>query len=174
MADKDICFFLIPAAPLYSALSALIEKLAAEEGAVPFMPHVTLYVGAASETEVADIAARIVAQFSSVELAFEKIDYTPQFYKTLFLQFGESTEARAISDVIRASCRQASNYRLNPHLSLLYKTMPREAQARRAQALAVPAGPYRFDGFRVVETPKAESNEAVRGWRTAFDGRLRN
>jgi hypothetical protein len=166
--------WLVPAEPLRSELRSIIQKLAAEHESVDFEPHVTVSAGGMlDDDETRDISHDIASRFLPVELAFQKLDYTNLFTKTLFVQFDEGEAARHIFDAIKERGSQTSKYTLNPHLSLLYKTMPVEAQAEICRTLEVPKGTYVFDRLRAIDTENPLTRpEQIKTWRTVFEAPL--
>jgi len=169
MAYTEFTLWLVPAEPLGSTLRALVDRLAAELDAVPFEPHVTLFCGASSEDEARAAAERIARRFGPVDLVADRLDHTEAFTKTLFVQFRPSALAREMSDAAR-SYAPGSDYRFDPHLSLLYKRLPVESQRTLAAALQAPVGTYGFDRVRLIETElPIEDARPVRLWRTVCD-----
>jgi 2'-5' RNA ligase len=173
VTGREYCFWLVPAEPLKAQLTAIIEKFVTEQDAVSFTPHVTLYVGPSNDDEARGIAARLLSRQAPVTLKYEKLDATPFFYKTLFVQFAESAEARKLSEAIRAACAMPSTYTLNPHLSLMYKKIHAALQAQLCRTLDVPKGVYTFDRLCVTKTGKGENKETVRRWRTVYNEALK-
>jgi hypothetical protein len=63
-----------------------------------------------------------------------------------------------------------SDYEFNPHLSLLYKTLPEIKQKELCRALEVPTGAYAFDRLQMIETElPIEEPGPVRRWRQVCD-----
>jgi hypothetical protein len=76
-------------------------------------------------------------------------------------------------DMLKQRSACPSDYRLDPHLSLLYKTLPPITTADLCRTQEIPKGPYRFDRLRVIETetPLARPEQIAR-WRTVYDSPL--
>ena len=165
--------WLVPTAPLQSPLRAVIRHLATQYDAVDFAPHVTISAGTSDDAETCAIVRDIAARFAPVELTFEKLDYTSLYTKTLFVQFHQSAIAQSMCDAIKAASAHPSGYVLNPHLSLIYKTMPEATQAEISRVLEVPQGVYRFDRLRAIETEAPLTRpDQVRRWRVVFEAAL--
>jgi 2'-5' RNA ligase len=162
--------WLVPEEPLRKSLRSIIQKLAYEHDAAEFGPHVTISSGPSNDDEARKLASAVAAQFSPVALTPVKLDYTSEFTRTLFIQFQECEAPRGMFDMIKGlSVRTLSNV-LNPHLSLLYKTMNVERQAELCRSLEVPSGVYSFDRLRVIETEiPLTTQEPVKRWRTVFE-----
>jgi len=179
MPRLEHSFWLLPSEPLATRLRGLIAELAAAHDAVAFEPHVTLYCGASDDATTRAALDRISAQFGPAQLVFARLEASEEYAKTLFIRFEESAAARDMSETARRLCANASDYMLNPHLSLIYKRMP-EARKRQIMAsLELPRGGYVFDRVRAIETeaPLAERDQ-IRRWRVvgecslAFNGTI--
>jgi hypothetical protein len=172
ITHTEFTLWLIPREPLRSALQAIIRRLAESLDAVEFEPHVTVFSGRSTEAEACEAAQRIASQFSPLELKAIGLDNTPQYTKTLFVQFEESAIARRMFNAAR-SYSPASDYALNPHLSLLYKHLPGPKRRELCEMPDVPAGEYQFDRLRLVETDAPiEDSGPIHRWRTCLDAPL--
>jgi sulfur relay (sulfurtransferase) DsrC/TusE family protein len=167
---KEHSFWLLPAEPLRTQLRSIIRQLAMKHGASEFEPHVSLSCAPSDDDQTRIIGCEIASLFSPVELTPVKLDYTSEYTKTLFIQFQASEAARRLSDAIKDRSAETSNYVLNPHLSLLYKTMPKAAQDEACRLLNVPKGTYFFDRLQAIETelPLTEP-EQIKRWRVVFE-----
>lgn len=163
-------FWLIPAEPLAGQLRAIIQQLAEKYDAIAFEPHVTLSSGPSNDDLTRTIGRSLAKLFSCVELIPVKLEQTEVFTKTVYIQFQDSGAARQISDAIKDRNARCANYILNPHLSLIYKTMPVAMRAEICRTLDVPKAAYVFDRLRAIETgiPLAEPAQ-VKRWRTVFE-----
>ncbi len=133
-------FWLVPEQSLKSRLGSIIRRLATNYDAVEFEPHVTIFSGSSDDDEIRDTAPGVASRFSVVELTPRKLDFSSSYTKTLFIDFYESAVARHMFDAIKHGTAQPSAYVLNPHLSLLYKTMPAAAQAEICGTLGTSRG----------------------------------
>ena len=170
MAYTDISLWLTPQEPLRTTLNAIVRRLARDLDAVEFEPHVTVFCGRLSDDEAEAAASALGARFGPIQLTAERLSYTDAFTKTLFVQFQKSNKAQQLFEAARRAYLRPSDYSFNPHLSLVYKTLPKARQEQLRQTLDVPIGAYLFDQIRMVETklPVAEPS-AVREWRQVCD-----
>ena len=164
------CFWLLPAEPLKGQLRSIVQQLAKKYDAIDFEPHVTISSGPSGDDQTHAIARRAASLYSHVELIPVKLEHTSEYTKTLFIQFQESSIVRHMSDAIKDRHAGPVNYVLNPHLSLLYKTMPLAMLAGICQTFDVPKGIYVFDRLRAIETeiPLTEPDQ-IKRWRTVFE-----
>lgn len=162
--------WLLPVEPLKKQLRSIIHKLAEKYDAVDFEPHVTITCGPSNDVQTSIIVRDIAGLFSPVALTPLKLDYTSEYTKTLFIQFQECEIARRMFDAIKEHSALPLNHVLNPHLSLLYKTMTGETQAEICRTLNVPKGAYCFDRLRAIETEIPLTHpEPIKRWRTVFE-----
>jgi 2'-5' RNA ligase len=167
---KEHSFWLLPAEPLNKQLHSIVQKLANRYDAIDFDPHVTIFSGPFDDDQTNTIARAIARLFSHGELLSVKLDYTSVYTKTLFIQFQDSEVVRRMSDAIRDRSARPVNYVLNPHMSLLYKTMAVAKQAEICRTLRVPKGTYFFDRLRAIETEiPVLGPEQVKRWRMVFE-----
>jgi hypothetical protein len=164
---------LTPCEPLRSTLRSIIRRLAASLDAVEFEPHLTVYCGPSTDAEAGAVARVIDGQFPPIELTADRLDQTERYTKTLFVQFQESAAARQLFVAAAAGYSRQSNYVLNPHLSLLYKTLPEPKRRELCATLVVPMGVYKFDHVRMIETElPIEDPGPVQRWRVVSDEAL--
>jgi 2'-5' RNA ligase len=166
-------FWLLPAEPAQSWLTAAVEQLAQKYDAPVFEPHVTLYSGDDEEEAAGALVDRIAAPNTPVELSVAGIEHSEKFTKTLFVQFAKSSAAQQLSDAIRTASRSQRDYELNPHLSLLYAYIAEEVKAAEAERIRVPFERIRFDAISAVFFPKPIQTRAdVEGWRVLATAKL--
>jgi hypothetical protein len=174
MAQTEYAFWLMPAEPLMGQLCAVIRALATEFNAPRFDPHVTIYHGPSSRKEAGKIAGEIAARFRPLDLEMQKLDQSPVYIKTLFVQFHESDPVRSIFELARKRVAIPQEYSLGPHLSLLYQHLSEEQRLELCHRPLVPSGAYHFDGIRVVEYEPPWSEQSIKESRIITDLRLQN
>ena len=117
--------FLNPAGDDFAYLDGMIKEICAKFDLPPFEPHVTVYSGMFPDTAVLQKAIdAAVAGVPPIALRVSGIGCTPDYFKTLFIEFDEHPLLRRIHDRVKEECRDVSPYELAPHLSLLYADLP--------------------------------------------------
>ena len=157
-----IAYWLIPSAPASDYFHELIQHLASRYDAPVFEPHLTLGVGPDYLKE----AARKLAGLSHapVELRATSIAFTSQFTKTLFLRFRPSAALLQL----RASLGLKADQAFDPHLSLLYKKMPKEKRAQLAKEIRLPFTSVKFTSVAATRCRLPVASAAdVALWRPA-------
>ena len=165
-ADEILTYWLIPAEPARSYFRSLICDFALRLDAPVFEPHVTLYVTKAADENPAGVLQSALANLKPLRLSLTGLDCSDKFTKTLYVQFQPDAALRRLSEKLRAASVSQGEYELNPHLSLIYKTMAPEAKRRIMNSLNLAFTETYFDSVKAVISPaKIESREDVETWR---------
>ncbi len=163
-----VAFWLRPRAREREVLAELIRELARRYDAPWFEPHVTVQAGAIHPEAAAEIL-RGVARREPVVLRVAGVAFADVFTKTVFVQFHPSEEAAQLSAAIGAAGGMASGYAFDPHLSLLYRTMPEAERAAVARMIALPFESVVFDSMEAIACPAQITERAdVEAWRPLF------
>lgn len=165
-ANEILTYWLIPAEPARSYFRSLICDLALRWDAPVFEPHITLYVTKAADENPAAVLQNALANLKPLRLSLAGLDCSAKFTKTLYVQFQPDAALRRLSEKLRAASVSQREYELNPHLSLIYKTMASEAKRRIMNSLNLAFTEVDFDMVKAVISPtKIESREDVESWR---------
>jgi len=161
--NQKVAFWLIPAAADRQFFQETIARLAQDYAAFSFTPHVTIYWGEFADDEsLAEILESAVRGISSFSLQCDRILYTDQFTKTLFVQFHPSTTLSQITETIRNQSKYPSDFTLNPHLSLMYKHLDADIKQTIASTISLPRAEVFFDEIQVLLTPNtAQTREDI-------------
>jgi 2'-5' RNA ligase len=172
--DKLLTYWLIPAEPAWSWLRSLIDDCARRLDAPIFEPHVTLYVTEAAQENTAEVLEKAVGNLEPLCLSISGLDCSDEFTKTLFVQFQPEAALLELSEKLRAASVSRREYKLNPHLSLVYKHMQPEAKNEWMNSIKLPFTEVEFDSVKAVISPaKVETREDVESWRAVATRSLR-
>lgn len=119
-------------------LYEIIDKLAKENNAPTFIPHLTLLPGI--EMEVNDlkiILNEVFNQTKSFKINKTKISQSEQFFKTVFIEFELDENLKNLFMRLSEKTDNKSIDAFNPHISLLYKTMPEEEKEKIIKNLSI-------------------------------------
>lgn len=156
----------MPAEPARSHVGSLIRDLALRFDAPLFEPHVTLYVTQAAKENPAAVLQSVLADFKPLRLFVSGLDCSDKFTKTLYVQFRPDPAVQRLSEKLKAGSVCQREYELNPHLSLLYKTMAVGAKREIMNSLHLGFTEVQFDSVKAVVSPATiESREDVESWR---------
>jgi Cyclic phosphodiesterase-like protein len=176
MKQTALAYWLLPAEPARTFFAQTIRELAARFDAPVFDPHLTFFVvpdnavvaaaGNSGRNQrpspqailqgIGDIAIRLTALH---------IDYSAQFTKTLFVQFAKSEVLQQLADSSRTLTGTTERYLLDPHLSLLYKSLPEQSKRELASSIHLPFREVAFDSVCAVSCPSPTQTAAdVHDW----------
>jgi 2'-5' RNA ligase len=170
-APKEILtYWLIPAEPMRSYFSGMISDLARRFNAPLFEPHVTLYVTESGNESPREVLKETLRNIKPPSLSVTAINYSDEFTKTLFVEFRPDESLARLNAKLRAGSVSQPEYHLNPHLSLIYKTMASETKVQLANSLRLPFDGVRFDSAKAVISPaRIESRADVEAWRVVAE-----
>lgn len=172
--ETNVSFWLIPSEQDKVYFQEIINSLAREYDAPTFTPHVTVYFGECtadeSPAELLEAAIRGVRGFS---LRVDKLLYSNEYTKTLFVQFHPNSILSQISETLRSNSKKPSNYSLNPHLSLIYQYLSETTQEKLATELKLPQSEVLFDEVQAISTSKTtQRREDVESWQVICSRKL--
>jgi 2'-5' RNA ligase len=171
-ANEILTYWLIPAEPAQSHFRLLIQDLARRFDAPVFEPHVTLYVTESGSENPMDVLKTTLGNINP-RLSITAINYSDEFAKTLFVEFRPNELIARLSRKLRSASASPREYQLNPHLSLIYKTMPPETKVQLANSILLPFEEVRFDSAKAVISPaKIESRADLEAWRVVAEESL--
>ncbi|NER51988.1 MAG: hypothetical protein F6J92_36170 [Symploca sp. SIO1A3] len=104
MVNTKVSFWLIPSEEDRAFFQKMIDSLGQEYDAPSFTPHVTIYSGEHTpDDNIAELIEKSTKEVKSFSLRVEKLEYTEEFTKTLFVQFLPCAILTHISENIRSS-----------------------------------------------------------------------
>ncbi len=163
MSNSAIAYWLLPAELAREFFTEIIATLAARFDAPRFHPHVTLFVAPDDSSNPAKVLSRI----GRVEISLHviSIDWSEQFTKTLFVQFEQSDVLKKLAETIRVRTNGERSV-IDPHLSLLYKRLPKQAKRNLAGSIRLPFQEVAFDSICAMRCVSPTRNAAdVRAWK---------
>ena len=170
-----IAYWLIPAEPAHSFFQGAINDLARRYDAPLFEPHVTIHVGANHIDAAEHALSKAARECQSVTVKALGIDYSDEFIKTLFVQFALNTKLQQLNAIVRSAAEDSSDYKLNPHLSLLYKKIPPVVRSELADSINVPFSEVTFNALQAVRCILPTQNRTdVEAWRAITRRLLRS
>ena len=161
-----VSYWLIPSQEDRAFFQDMIDTLAREYDAPSFTPHVTIYSGDSAPDESPDqLIAQAIQGVRPFSLKSDRILYSQEFTKTLFVQFQPNSTLSQISQSLQSSSKNPSDYTLNPHLSLIYKQMSEETKENLTNSLTLPKSEVLFDQVMAISSPeRTQTREDVESW----------
>jgi 2'-5' RNA ligase len=164
-ADKILTYWLIPAEPALGYFRSSIRDLARQYDAPVFEPHMTIYTTESHDKNAPKLLERLLNRRGLYRLRVSGIDYSEEFTKTLFVQFEPNQSLTELSQDLRHASALKPEYELNPHLSLIYKTLPRQTKAEIARSLHLPFTEVEFNSAKAVISPaNIQCRKDVEDW----------
>jgi 2'-5' RNA ligase len=159
----------------------MIDDLAQRYDAPSFTPHVTLYSGEyRGDTPIDDLIETAIQTIHPLSLKIDRVLYSQHFTKTLFVQFHSHWMLSQLSESLRStslssqeSSSDASNFVLDPHLSLIYGSLSDTEKQHLAETLNLPESELWFNEIHAIATPaKTQTHEDVEQWNVLYTTKL--
>jgi 2'-5' RNA ligase len=168
--EKIVTYWLCPAEPERRQFARLIVDLAARFDAPAFEPHVTIHVTSAEPEDPGTVLEETVRGRGPYRLRVHGLDYSDKYTKTLFAQLVPDAALTQLSEDLRRASISPGDYQLNPHISLLYKTMDEETKRQLAASIVLPFTDVSFSKVKAVLSPAEIKSQAdVEAWRVVAE-----
>src|SRR5436853_2810412 len=123
MKKKAIAYWLLPAKPQRDLFCNIVRILRKEFRAPNFEPHLTLLVTRRDQSAVNQIFKGIRKR--PIRLKSRGVSFSDKFTKTFYLRFRSSPALRGLAMDLARATKTRAKPPADPHVSLLYKQMPR-------------------------------------------------
>jgi hypothetical protein len=161
-----IAYWLLPAESAQNLFADIVGELAARFDAPIFTPHLTLFL--ASENSRASTEVLKELGSVAVDLPVFGISFSEQFTKTLFVRFEKTHALQRLSSAISELSSDPQQNLADPHLSLLYKHLPKETKRELASSIQLPFREVSFDSICAMRCiSPTQSAGDVRAWKLA-------
>jgi len=171
---NKVSFWLIPSEEDREFFQEIIDTLSQEYDAPAFTPHVTIYSGEYTPDEsTAELIEKATQEVQGFSLKVDKLLYTEEFTKTLFVQFNPDGILSRISETLGRRAKKPSDFELNPHLSLIYKYLSEEIKKNLTTSISLPKSEVFFNEVRAISTSeKVQGREDVESWKVICNRKL--
>jgi len=168
-----VTYWLCLAEPARSHFSSMIADLATRFDAPSFEPHVTVYWTDQGAEKPGAILEHVLGNHRRYRLSVRGLDHSDEFTKTVFVQLEPDAELTRLSSDLRRASAVRNDYELNPHLSLIYKTMSREEKRDLAASINLSFDELCFDWVKAVISPaNIKSRRDVERWQVVATQQL--
>jgi hypothetical protein len=145
----------------YVDMARLIAGLSEKYGTAKFEPHLTLYSGAGNDRySLRRAVAEQLAGLEPITLKIDGVRASEEFFKTLFIEFKDSSLLNDLNRKIKAALKQDSGSWLKPHLSLMYLDLEIDLKWEIARTINIRNTQIVFDEIMLI----SPGNKAL-GWR---------
>lgn len=176
MNNRRFSVFLVPVRDDRRWAEGVIAELAARYGVPPFEPHVTVYGGSFADDAELEPVRRVLAEAAAetgpIALRVRGLGVTEEYFKTLFVSFGEEPRLRGLHEAVKGAVARDSGYELVPHLSLLYADIPLAAKEAAAGTVSLDREEMCFDEVKIVAPDPVTGWSDAGRWQTLFRVRL--
>lgn len=170
-----VAFWLLPGASSMQAFTRLVEELCRRHSAPAFTPHVTLHVDCVfRHANIAGLLDEVAKLFEPFETQAGPTGHSPNLFKTLFIPLAGrdifNLAERLAAGIKPWRCTPKNEgatipYILEPHLSLLYKTLSEAERAHLAETYNCAGKSFYFDRIAAVTpAPGAAGFSRVEDW----------
>ncbi|HEV3243684.1 MAG TPA: 2'-5' RNA ligase family protein [Chthoniobacterales bacterium] len=172
MKKTATVYWLLPAKPERDLFCEVVRILRKEFRAPNFEPHITLFSTKKDRQSPKKVLKQIALR--RIRLTARGVGFSSEFTKTLFVRFKSSDALRKlIADLSRAA-KSRAKAPSNPHVSLLYKKIPRATKKELAAVMKLPFRSVVFDSIAAVRCPSPSRTKAnVEAWKTLAKKSLR-
>jgi len=170
-------YWLLPAKPERDLLCDVVRILRKEFRAPDFEPHVTLFsTKSQGSRKLSASPKQVLRQISTrpIRLTTRGVGFSSEFTKTLFLRFESSPALRKLATDFGRASKSRARTPNNPHLSLLYKKLPRATKKELATVMKLPFRSVVFDSIAIVRCASPSRTKAdVEAWKILATKSLR-
>ncbi|HEX4637932.1 MAG TPA: 2'-5' RNA ligase family protein [Chthoniobacterales bacterium] len=148
MRKTATVYWLLPAKPERDLFCSVIRILRKGFKAPNFEPHLTLFV----TSKDGESPKRVLQQLRTrpIRLAARGVAFSPKFTKTLYIRFKSSPTFRKLVGELGRATKSRAKPPADPHVSLLYKNIPRTTKKSLAAVLQLPLRNVVFDSIVAV------------------------
>ena len=157
-------YWLLPETSEREVFRREIRKLAEQFGAPLFEPHVTIFLEPETSRSPHEVLNEL--ELVNIELTIHSIRASEQFTKTLFVQFETSSALQELGDAIWKLSGAPARWVIDPHLSLLYASLPPDTKQALAGKIRLPIRQARFNSICVMRCPRPTTTASeVEQWK---------
>ncbi|HEY6071629.1 MAG TPA: 2'-5' RNA ligase family protein [Chthoniobacterales bacterium] len=172
MKKTATVYWLLPARPERELFCEFIRILRKEFGAPDFEPHLTLFVTTQDRQSPKKILEQIRTR--KIRLTVRGVALSSKFTKTLFVRFKPSSELRKLAVNLGRAAKTRAKAPRDPHVSLVYKKIPRATKRSLAAVLRLPFRIAVFDSIAAVRmTLPVRNGSDVKKWKIVAKKSLR-
>jgi hypothetical protein len=159
-----IAYWLLPEMAAREVFAAKIRELAERFEGPVFAPHVSVFIASENSRHPAQLLPELGVV--AIELTIHSIRFSEQLTKTLFVQFERSVPLQALGDKIRKASGAPERFVIDPHLSLLYASLPAEKKKVLVDEIKLPFRKVAFSSICAMRCARPTATVAeVEQWR---------
>src|SRR5437764_1514854 len=148
MKKTAIVYWLLPAKPQRGLFCSVIRILGRGFNAPDFEPHLTLFVAGNDEAPPNKVLQQIRAR--PIRLDLRGVAHSSSFTKTLFVRLKSNPALRKLVADLGRAAKVPAKSPTDPHVSLLYKKIPKSSKKDLAAVIKLPFSSVLFDSIAAV------------------------
>ena len=162
--EHVIVYWLTPASAERALFKDIISILSKQFDAPNFDPHLTLLATTEEQQSPEHVLQSLNAR--PVSLAVLDVAFSAEFRKTLFVRFKSNRLLEDLVVDLAGAARSPVKQLVDPHVSLLYKSLSPEVQKELARTINLPLQEVTFDSIMAVRSVSPVTNGAdVEAWK---------
>jgi 2'-5' RNA ligase len=172
MKKTATVYWLLPAKPERDLFCEVARILRKEFRAPNFEPHLTLF----STSKDRQSPKKVLKEISMrrIRLTTRGVSFSSEFTKTLFVRFKSSDALRKLTGDLSRAAKSRAKAPSDPHVSLLYKKLPRAAKQQLAAVMKLPFRTVVFDSIAAVRCPSPSRTKTdLEAWKILATKSLR-
>ena len=172
MKKTAIVYWLLPAKPQRGLFCSVIRILGRGFNAPDFEPHLTLFVAGKDGAPPNKVLQQIRAR--PIRLDLRGVAHSSSFTKTLFVHFKSNLQLRKLVADLGRAAKFRAEPPTDPHVSLLYKDIPKSSKKDLAAVIKLPFRGVLFDSIAAVRlTLPVRTGADVAKWKIVARKSLR-
>ena len=161
--SKNFSIWLMPAKDDTKYLQGIISQLSREYNSDYFSPHITLYSPLLNHYRyIEERVEKLSKNLLPVDVKVTNINYTNNFWKTLFFDIETSPELIEIHRALLNYLPNKSIYQFLPHISLIYKKLSLEQKTKIMKKI-ISKKCFTMNKIAIVQT-----GEDVNSWKICY------
>jgi 2'-5' RNA ligase len=184
MKKTATVYWLLPAKPERELFCEIVRILYKEFRAPDFEPHLTLFSASKARQprkdrgsrKLSELSKKVLRQISlrQIRLTTRGVGFSSEFTKTLFVRFKSSDALRKLTTDLSRAAKSPAKAPNDPHVSLLYKKLPRATNKELATVMKLPFRTVVFDSVAAVRCASPSRTKAdVDAWKILAKKSLR-
>jgi 2'-5' RNA ligase len=172
MKKTATVYWLLPAKPERDLFCEVVRILRQEFRAPNFEPHLTLFSASKDRQSPKKVLKEI--SLRQIRLTTRGAGFSSEFTKTLFVRFKSSDALRKLAADFGRAAKLRVKAPTDPHVTLLYKKLPRAAKKQLAAVMKLPFRSVVFDSIAAVRCASPSRTKAdVQAWKILAKKSLR-
>jgi 2'-5' RNA ligase len=172
MKKTATVYWLLPAKPERDLFCEVVRILRKEFRGPNFEPHLTLFSASRDRRPPKEVLRQV--SMRPIRLSARGVGFSSEFTKTFFIRLKSNDALRKLVADFSRAAKSRAKAPSDPHMSLLYKKLPRAAKKELAAVMKLPFRSVVFDSIAAVRcTSPSRTKADVEAWKILAKKSLR-